>query len=64
MNYNNLFKRMIDLNMSKKELCECSGVSKATVSRLKSGKPVSMSNLIKIADAVGMELDDLVARNR
>jgi DNA-binding Xre family transcriptional regulator len=58
--YNKLFKLLIDKGMAKGELCRLSGVSKASVAKLKTGQSVSVSLVEKICCALGCDYSDVM----
>jgi len=58
--YNKLFKLLIDKGMAKGELCRMSGVSKASVAKLKTGQSVSVSLLEKICCALDCDYGDIM----
>ncbi|SEW20147.1 helix-turn-helix domain-containing protein [[Clostridium] fimetarium] len=62
-NYNKLWKMLIDKNMSKKELSEQSGVSGATLARMKNNRPVTMNVLVKLCGVLNCRIDDIVKIN-
>ena len=49
--------------MSKKELSELSGVSGATLARMKNDRPVTMNILVKLCSALNCRIDDIVKIN-
>lgn len=60
VSYNNLFKLLIDKNLTKTELAECVGLSSATLAKLSKGKPISMDKLIDICNYFGCTFNDVV----
>ena len=48
LSYNKLWKKLIDLNMKKKELKELTGIGSTTLTKLNKNEPVSMEVMIKI----------------
>lgn len=58
--YNKLFKLLIDKNMMKGELCRLSGVSKASLAKLKTGQSVSVSLIEKLCCALGCDYGDIM----
>lgn len=59
--YKNLWKKLIDIGMTQKELSEKSGVSISTICRMKSGDgSVGIKKLSKIAETVGCTIDEIV----
>lgn len=59
-NYNPLWKRLIDMNMSKKQLAELTGISGSTLARMKNNKPVSMNILSTICRQLNCKVEDIV----
>lgn len=49
-----IFERMQKRKMTIKELAEATGLTQVTISNFKSGRDVKLSNLLKIARALGM----------
>lgn len=60
INYNNLFKMLIDMNLTKTEFAECVGLSSATLAKLSKGQAISMEKLIDICDYFNCTFDDVV----
>ena len=58
--YNKLFKLLIDKNMMKGELCRLSGISKASLSKLKTGQSVSVSLIEKICCTLNCDYGDIM----
>jgi len=59
-NYNKLWKMLIDRNMNKKVLAEISGISGATLARMKHNKPITMDVLVKLCGALNCSIDDII----
>ena len=59
-NFNKLWKKLIDLNMTKNELVEKSGVSRSSLSRMKRGCPIALDCLMRICNALNCELGDIM----
>lgn len=59
-NFNKLWKRLIDLNMTKNELVKKSGVSRSSLSRLKRGYPIALDCLMRICSTLSCELGDIM----
>ena len=59
-NFNKLWKMLIDLNMSKVELAEKSGVSRSSLSRMKRGCPIALGGLLRSCNALNCELGDIM----
>ena len=58
-NYNTIFKELIDQGITKKELAKKAGVSVSTLQHMKEQKPVSIKVLLKIADALNKNLEEI-----
>jgi DNA-binding Xre family transcriptional regulator len=58
--YNKLFKLLIDRNMMKGELCQLSGVSKASLAKLKTGQNVSVALIEKICRVLDCDYGDIM----
>ena len=54
--HDDLRTQRIALGMSQSKLAEVAGVSRPTIARLERGQDVSLSNLNRISDALGMNL--------
>ena len=50
--------------LTQRELARASGVSFATISRIEGGKPAIFWNVVKIASALGISIDDLIRETR
>ena len=59
-NFNKLWKKLIDLNMTKNELVEKSGVSRSSLSRMKRGYPIALDCLMRICNALNCKLGDIM----
>ena len=62
--YNPLWKLLIDKGLTKSDLIEMTGISKATISRMTHGKPVNLSVLDKICNTLNCNLSDVVVQMR
>lgn len=60
MNYNKLWKMLIDKNMLKKDLHEMTGISSNAIAKMGKGEDVSTKILRKICDALDCRLEDIV----
>lgn len=60
MNYNKLWKMLIDKNMLKKDLQEMTGISSNAIAKMGKGEDVSTKILRKICDALDCRLEDIV----
>ncbi len=61
INYNGLWKILIDKNMNKKDLTERVGLAPATVSKMGKGELVSMKVLYRIANELDVDFGDMVS---
>lgn len=57
--YNKLWKLLVDKNMNKVQLREAAGISSNTLAKLGKNEPVRMDILIKIASALDCKVEDL-----
>lgn len=64
MNYDKLWKLLIDKKMSKMDLVEKSGISTNSLANMGKGMDVSTKVLRKICEALDCELDDIVEIDR
>lgn len=60
MNYNKLWKLLIDKNLMKKDLREMAGLSTNVIAKMGKGGDVSTEVLRKICKALDCALDDIV----
>ena len=60
MNYNKLWKLLIDKNLMKKDLREMAGLSTNVIAKMGKGGDVSTEVLRKICRALDCSLDDIV----
>ena len=60
MNYNKLWKLLIDRNMMKKDLKEQAGLSSNAIAKMGKGGDVSTQVLRKICEALDCKLEDIV----
>lgn len=63
VNYNKLFKALIDKGWKKTDLIEKAGVSTNIVAKLGKGKFISMDSLQKICVALNCDVGDLIELN-
>lgn len=57
--YNKMWKMMIDKNMKKSDLRSKAGISSNSVAKLGKNEPVRMDILMKIAEALDCKVEDL-----
>ena len=61
VNYNNLWKLLIDNNMNKKDLAEKAGLAPATISKMGRGEFVSMDVLYRIGQVLRADFGEMVS---
>ena len=59
MNYNKLWKLLIDKNMLRKDLQEKAGISSNAIAKMGKGGDVSTQILRKICEALDCQLEDI-----
>lgn len=57
--YNKLWKLLIDKNMNKVQLRDAAGISSNSLAKLGKNEPVRMDILMKIASPLGCKVEDL-----
>lgn len=60
VNYNKLWKILIDKNMKKKDLQILAGISWSSVTKMSKGEMVSMEILVKVCKSLGCDIGDIV----
>lgn len=60
INYRNLWKKLIDLNMNKSDLCNKVGLSSSTVAKLSQNKPVMSDVLERICLALSCDIGEIM----
>lgn len=60
MNYNKLWKMLIDRNMMKKDLIQVAGISTNAMAKMGKGGDVSTQVLRKICTALDCRIEDIV----
>ena len=60
MNYNKLWKLLIDRNLIKKDLREMAGLSTSVIAKMGKGGDVSTEVLRKICKALDCKIEDIV----
>lgn len=60
VNYNRLWKLLIDLNMSKTELIKKAGISTNAMAHLGKNEDVRVEVLVKICSALECTMDDII----
>jgi len=59
VNYNKLWKKLIDKNLKKTDLIKLAGISSATLAKMSDNQPVRMETLIKICSVLECDLSDI-----
>ena len=59
MSYKKLWKLLIDRNMRKKDLCEISGVSSASIAKMRRNENITRDNLVRICEALECDIEDI-----
>ena len=60
LNYNKLWKLLIDKGMKKKDLKQAANISSASIAKLGRGDNVTTDVLLRICEALDVELNDIV----
>ena len=60
INYNKLWKLLIDKNIKKTELCNLAGISTNAMAKLGKNESVQLEILLKICKALECKLDDIL----
>ena len=58
--YKNLFKKLIDLDMTNNELMEKANVSKSTFYKIKNGQNVTTDVLLRICNTLDCDINKLL----
>lgn len=58
--YKNLFKKLIDLDMTNNELMEKANVSKSTFYKIKNGENVTTDVLLRICNTLDCDISEIV----
>ena len=59
VNYNKLWKKMIDKGMKKSDLRELTGIGTNTLAKLSKNQPVSMEVLMKLCEKLECDISDV-----
>ena len=59
VSYKKLFKILIDRELKKKDLCEMTGVSASTISKMAKNEMVSMDTVSRICEKLNCTFDDV-----
>ena len=60
VSYKKLWKLLIDRDMKKKELCEKSGISSASITKMGRNGHVTTEILVKICTALNCQIEDIM----
>ena len=60
VNYNGLWKLLIDKGMNKNDLKDASGISAASIAKLGKGANITTDVLLKICKAMDCKLEDIM----
>jgi len=60
INYNKLWKLLIDKNINKTQLCEIANISTNAMAKLGKNESVQMETLVKICEALDCKIEDIV----
>lgn len=61
LSYNPLWKRLIDLKMTKTDLAEKAGISRSTIAKMRKDEPVNLDVVIKVANALDCDVVDIIS---
>lgn len=61
LSYNPLWKKLIDLKMSKTEPAEKAGISRSTIAKMRKDEAVSLDLIEKIANALDCDVVDILS---
>lgn len=61
LSYNPLWKKLIDLKMTKTELAEKAGISRSTIAKMRKDEPVALDVIVKIANAIDCDVIDIIS---
>ncbi len=60
ISYNKLWKVLIDKNMKKIDLKDLAGISSSSLAKLGKNEPVTLEVLMKICEALNVDIGDIV----
>ncbi|MCC8066950.1 MAG: helix-turn-helix transcriptional regulator [Lachnospiraceae bacterium] len=60
ISYNKLWKLLIDKNMTRQDLREISGISTASLAKMKKGENITTAVLMKICNALDCNISDIM----
>lgn len=60
LNYNNLWKTLIDKGLKKGELCMKTGISSSTLAKMNRNESVFLSIILKICETLDCSIEEVV----
>lgn len=60
ISYKRLWKKMIDKDVNKTELCQETGISAATMAKMSKDEPVTLTTIEKICDFLNCNVEEVV----
>lgn len=60
INYNKLWKLLIDKGMNKTDLKNATGISSSTIAKMGKNEPVSMDSMLKVCKVLNCDIGDIV----
>lgn len=60
ISYKKLWKLLIDRDMRKKDLCELSGISSASMAKLGKNENINTQILVRICEALDCDISDIM----
>ena len=60
INYNNLWKSLIDKGMKKTDLIKEAGISSATLAKMSNNQCVSMETIIKVCNVLDCDISNVL----
>ena len=60
LKYDPLWKKLIDLKMTKTELAEKAKISRSTLAKMRRDEPVNLDVIIKIANEIDCDVYDIM----
>ena len=61
LSYDSLWKKIIDLKMTKTELAEKAGISRTTISKMGKNEIISLDVILKICNYLDCGIEDVVS---
>ena len=61
LSYDPLWKKLIDLKLSKTELAERAGISRGIITRMGKGEMVTLDAVVKICNALDCDVIDVIS---